>query len=327
MIDITVYRYPVDSVTRTQLIDLIQQVFPRTDVDWLQSMRGVYADVLTTCNVVGSIDGKPVGCASVAFAARDPEVCVIEDVITLPTARGRGVAQTLTEHAVQIGFDAGCKVAYLGNTPTPSSVYEKVGFTRIKGVFMRRAKPDHADYELQAFAPGQEATVRDTHWGDLPGFVCFMAQPTGPILAHYDMGLVSLRDTEPRRAVSNFTSVKYAVENAGGCMSSIVSKDAAQRVLGFASVIPGMGPLRSSTARCDITCHDNYSDNAAVLIERMIDWSIQNEIAILETFVAEPDTDKRVWFEREGFETVARLPNVLQQGARRIHVDILHRPS
>jgi len=29
----TAYRYPIDSAARTRLIDLLQQVFPRTDVD------------------------------------------------------------------------------------------------------------------------------------------------------------------------------------------------------------------------------------------------------------------------------------------------------
>lgn len=320
MIDITVHRYPVDSATRTQLIDLLQQVFPRTDVDWLQSMRGMYADVLTTCNVVGSLDGKPVGCASVAFAARDPEVCVIEDVITLPHARGKGVARTLTEHAVQIGFDAGCRVAYLGNTPTESCVYDRVGFTRLSGVFMRRAAPGSDNYEAEAFAPGQSTTARETHWGDLPGVVCLMAQPTGAMLGHYDLGLVNAHAVEPRRAVSNFTSVKYAAENSGGCMWSLASS----RVLGFASLIVGPGTLRDRTARCDFVCHEHYTNCAGDLIEAMIEDAKQRGIALLEAFVAEVDADKRQSFEAAGFHAMATLPGLFHN-QKWMNIQVLHK--
>ena len=174
-----VHRYPVDVATRTQLIDLLQQVFSRSDVDWLQSMRGIYSDVLTTCQLVGHLEGFPVGSATVAFAVDQPEVCVIEDVMTLPAARGQGIARALTEQVVKIGFDAGCRLAYLGNAPTVSSVYEHVDFTRIRGVFMRREAPGCAGHETRIFTPGQAMDVRETNWGDLPGVVCLMAQPTG----------------------------------------------------------------------------------------------------------------------------------------------------
>lgn len=321
VLEVTVHRYPVDTPTRAALIDLLQQVFPRTDVDWLQSMRGMYADVLTTCNVVGSIAGLPAACATVAFAVDQPEVCVIEDVITLPAARGRGIARVLSDYAVEIGFNAGCKVAYLGNTPTASSVYEKIGFTRIKGAFMRRARPGHEDYETAAFAPGQTATVRETHWGDLTDVVCLMAQPQTTLLGHYDMGIVSLAETEPVRAVSNFTSVKYAAEHSGGCMWSL----AAKQVLGFSSVLPGPGPLRCQTARVDLVCHDHYSDRSEDLLQAPIDWAATQDVSLLEAFVAETDTGKREWLEAAGFSAVARLPNVLVHADQRLDIEVLQR--
>ena len=275
----TVHRYPIDPAERTRLIDLLQQVFPRTDVDWLQSMRGQYADVLTTCQVVGTVDGTPVGNASVAFAVDSPEVCVIEDVITVPAARRRGIARTLTERAVQIAFDAGCRVAYLGNAPIASSVYEQIGFTRLAGACMRRPGPGGEDYEGVAFAPGQRTVVRETSWGDLPAVACLMAQPLGPALAHYDQGLVSPLAAAPQRAVSNFTLVKYAVESAGGNMWSLVSADSPHRVLGFVSVMPGPGPLREHTGRCEVTCHDQYAADASAILETAIGWRTGHGVA------------------------------------------------
>jgi GNAT superfamily N-acetyltransferase len=323
--EVTVHRYPIDPAARTRLIDLLQQVFPRTDVDWLQSMRGQYADVLTTWQVVGTLDGTPVGSASVAFAVDSPEVCVIEDVITVPAARRRGIARTLTERAVQIAFDAGCRVAYLGNAPIVSSVYEHIGFTRLAGACMRRPGPGGEDYEGVAFAPGQRTVVRETNWGDLSAVVCLMAQPIVPALAHYDQGLVSPLAAAPRRAVSNFTSVKYAVESAGGNMWSLVSVDSPHRVLGFVSVMPGPGPLREHTGRFEVTCHDQYAGDASVLLETAIGWATEQGKVLLEAFVAETDNTKREWFEEAGFVEVARLPGVLSIADRRVEAIVLHR--
>jgi GNAT superfamily N-acetyltransferase/L-amino acid N-acyltransferase YncA len=325
LLDVSVYRYPVNAATRAQLIDLLQQVFPRTDVDWLHSMRGVYADALTTCQVVGALEGTQVGSASVAFAANRPEVCVIEDVMTVPAERRRGIARTLTEQAVQLGFDAGCNVAYLGNTATVSSVYDRIGFTRIAGAFMRRPGPGGEDYERGAFAPGQRTAIRETSWGDLPAVACLMAQPSGPALAHYDQGLVSVRNAAPQRAVSNFTSVKYGVENAGGNMWSLVSTDSPHRVLGFASITPGPGPLRERTARCDATCHDHYAGHAMDLIEAMRAWAGDQGMILLEAFIAEIDSAKRAWFEAAGFVAAARLPGALVNHDQRLDVVVLQR--
>lgn len=325
LLDVAVHRYPVDVATRTQLIDLLQQVFSRSDVDWLQSMRGIYSDVLTTCQLVGHLEGFPVGSATVAFAVDQPEVCVIEDVMTLPAARGQGIARALTEQVVKIGFDAGCRLAYLGNAPTVSSVYEHVDFTRIRGVFMRREAPGCAGHETRIFTPGQAMAVRETNWGDLPGVVCLMAQPTGPALAHYDQGLVSLRNARPVRAVSNFTSVKYAAENGGGCMWSLVGKAVSSRVFGFASMVPGPGPLRDATARCDLTCHDHFTAGAARLLEVMIGWARQNGIALLEAFVAESDEAKLSWLEDAGFGEIGRLSDVLRVDGQLTGVVVLRR--
>lgn len=320
-----VHRYPVDVATRTQLIELLQQVFSRSDVDWLQSMRGIYSDVLTTCQLVGHLEGFPVGSAAVAFAVDQPEVCVIEDVMTVPAARGQGIARALTEQVVKIGFDAGCRLAYLGNVPTVSSVYEQVDFTRIRGVFMRREASGCADYESRIFAPGQALAVRETDWGDLPGVVCLMAQPTGPALAHYDQGLVSLRDARPVRAVSNFTSVKYAAENGGGCMWSLVGKTVSSRVFGFASIVPGPGPLRDATARCDLTCHDHFMDGAGMLLDAIVDWARQNDISLLEAFVAESDEAKIAWLEGAGFREIGRLSDALRVDGQLAGVVVLRR--
>src|SRR5262249_44315883 len=143
---------------------------------------------------------------SVYFPRTTPEVCCVADVVTHPKRRGLGIAAHLTERVVQEAFRAGCRVAYLGNKPKPHSVYEKIGFVRIRGAMMRRAAEGHADCETNFYATGQAVTVRPAVWGDLPGVACLMAQPLDCLIVDYLRGLVSLRHVEPLRCVSNFTS-------------------------------------------------------------------------------------------------------------------------
>jgi GNAT superfamily N-acetyltransferase/L-amino acid N-acyltransferase YncA len=321
---IEAHEAPLPSEQRTTLIDLIQHAFPRTDVDWLQSMRGVYADVLDIHSLIGSVDGVPVATASVSFPSSAMEVCVITDVMTLSEFRGLGIARILTEQAVQIAFAAGCHVAYLGNAPTRSSVYEKIGFKRISGVFMRRAAPGHEEYESEAFAPGQPATIRETTWGDLPGIVCLMAQPMESVLAHYDQGLASTGCVPAARGVSNFTSVKYETESRGGTMLSLVG-ETPQRILGFATATPGPGALRAKTARLDAAICDAYPDQGPILVKALLDWLQTKGISLAEAAIAEEDTRKRGWFESEGFAPVARIPDALHHHDEWTGVQVLHK--
>jgi GNAT superfamily N-acetyltransferase len=303
--------YPLEAAMRTRLIDLLQQVFPRTDVDWLQSMRGVYAEDLRTVSVLGSVDGDAVAHAAVAFCQHAPEVCVIEDVATLPSHRGLGIARTLSERAVHIGFGAGCRVAYLGNAPTARCVYEEIGFERISGVFMRRPAPGGESYEDTAFAPAQSVTVRETNWGDLPAVACLMAQPMTTLLAHYSQGLASTAYAPAARGVSNFTSVKYECEARGGVMVSLVSDAAPHRVLGFAAAVPGPGALRQRTAQLDAVTHDNYAARGNDLVAALLRWCGEHHIERVHALVADQDTTKQRWFEHAGLAQVGTIPDAL----------------
>ena len=183
--------YPIEPADRMGIIELLQQEWARTDVDWLQSMRGAYSRTLRTQVALARVDGHAVGTASIAFPCERPQVGVVEDVMTRKDFRGLGIAATLTEGLVQRAWKAGCRVVYLGNTLRQLSVYEKIGFRRLYGAVMRRAAPGETEPEKEFFAPGQETTVRPATWGDLPGVACLMAQPMESLCLDFLRGLVS----------------------------------------------------------------------------------------------------------------------------------------
>jgi GNAT superfamily N-acetyltransferase len=303
--------YPIPSAKRTELVDLLQQEWPRTDVDWLQSMRGVYAADLVTRALLAACDGRAVATASLAYPKDQPEVCVIEDVMTVPEFRGYGIARILTARLVDLGFAAGCKVAYLGNVPTPRPVYEKVGFVRLSGVFMRRPAPGHESYESEAFAAGQPLEIREANWGDLPSFACFMAQPMEDCLAHYGQGLTSTRYAPARRCVSAFTSVKYETEGRGGVMLVLAGTRFRHRLMGFAGAVPGAGPLLADTARLDVAVHDHAREHGPALLAKLLEWCAARKMAAAEALIVATDAKLR-WFEDAGFGRAAVIPGAIR---------------
>ena len=55
-LEVVVLTYPISPDRQLQLIELLQQEWDRTDVDWLQSMRGMYSDTHHTQVALGLID-------------------------------------------------------------------------------------------------------------------------------------------------------------------------------------------------------------------------------------------------------------------------------
>ncbi len=144
--------YPLPPAEWPPLLEFWQTEWAHTDVDWLEALRGAYADSLTIQLVRGTLDGRIAGTASVCHARTAPEVCCLADVLTAKDCRGMGIGARLSEEAVRLGFAAGCRVAFLGNKPTPGSVYHKIGFTRLRGAVMDAVVHDAYEGQLAALA-------------------------------------------------------------------------------------------------------------------------------------------------------------------------------
>ncbi len=323
-LEVAVLTVPLKPEDRMRLVSLLEHEWERSDVDWLQSMRGAYGNTLQTHSAMGSIDGDPVANATVAYPKREAEVCVVENVMTRPEFRRQGIGAVLTERMVQVGFEANCRLAYLGNEPRPRAVYEKIGFRRISGAIMRLPAPGYEQYEVKLFAPGQSTTIRPSSWGDLPGLACLMGQPSGILMADYLRGLVSRGQAVPLRCVSNFTSVWYDVQAHRGLMLTLAG-EMAHRVLGFASLTPGPAPLRQHTAVIDAATHDHYADQLVSLIDSLTFEARRRQITQLHAYVASSDSHKLSSFQRAGFSVFSTLPGMLHLKNRTVDIVLLQR--
>lgn len=317
--------YPVPREDQAVLIDLWRSEWPRANnCDWLAAMGGDYSDTLTIEAVIGSIDGMPVGTASVHYAVEDPEIALVGSVLTHHDHRGLNIATHLTTVVTQQAFAVGCRAAYLGTSRRPDSMYMRCGYRFQHGGVMRCPAAGAEAGDEGLFAPGQTPSIRAASWGDLPSMACFYAQPVESLLTDYLRGYVSPKHVPPGRCASVFPLVHDDVVARGGVLMMLVG-ETAHRVLGFGSLTPGPAPSRHHKAVIDAVTHDHYAQRLDDLVASLVEEAQQRGLGVLQAYVAETDGRKHDCFARAGFETVTRLRGELQAGDRLVDVDLLEK--
>jgi ribosomal protein S18 acetylase RimI-like enzyme len=83
---------------------------------------------------VGTVDGKDAGVASVLMLHG---VAYVDNVVTWPEFRGRGVATATVSRAVRASLEAGAELVFLlaGEGGAPQRLYERLGFRVIRRCF------------------------------------------------------------------------------------------------------------------------------------------------------------------------------------------------
>ncbi|MEQ1769568.1 MAG: GNAT family N-acetyltransferase [Devosia sp.] len=304
-VELTSHTYPLDPAGQQELIELWRSEWTRTDYDWLAALNGDWADTLQTTTVMARIDGRAVASATVNFARQSSETCLVGNVVTLAEWRGRGLAKTVTDAAVALGFEAGCTMAFLGSSRRNGNVYERCGFTRLAGSIMSRAASPDLDANV-GFSPGQAVEVRDAVWGDMPGFVRLLTQPVADSVIDYPRGLVAMAHADPLRCVSAFAVVREEVDREGGAMLVLAARGG-HRIFGLATLTPGPGPGRRHRAIVDVAVHANYATSRADLASRLLDEAARRKLQLLEARVGAGDSGKLDVLARAGFQVVGTL--------------------
>lgn len=309
-IDLTLQTYPVDPVGQQQLIALWRSEWARTDYDWLEALNGDYAETLTTTSVVAHLDGTAAATATVTFAKRSPETCLIGNVVTLAAFRGRNLAQAVVHAAVELGFDAGCNRAFLGSSRTIGNVYERCGFSRLAGSIMRRDAPGHVE-NGEEFVSGQTVEIRNTVWGDMPGFVHLLTQPFADAVIDYPRGLLTIAIADPLRCMSAFPVVHDDVTRNGGIMLVLAARNS-PRVFGLGTLTPGPASCGAHRAVIDAAMHANFAVHIEDMMDRLLAEASARQIDLLEARVAVGDLNRLTALSRAGFKVVAPLPGHLR---------------
>ena len=299
--------YPIAVAAQNELVGLWRTEWTGGDYDWLKAMYGDYRRTLSITTVLGRIDDRPVSTATVLFRAHNPAVCLLSHVLTHPEHRGLGLGGAAVEAAVRYGFDAGCRIAYLGSGQMQNNLYERCGFERLAGCLMRRPAPGNEIYEEDVSAPGQSTSIRRAQWGDMPGMVCFLTRPMQTRIIDYPRCLISIRYAAPLRCVSAFPTVHHQIMARGGEMLVLSTRDGG-RILGLATLTPGPAPGRQHKALIDLAVLDPYHHRLDLLLEHLKTEARERHVESLQACVCTTDTAKAHALSRAGLRPVASLP-------------------
>lgn len=139
------------------VIDLIDTgtpyVVPRTWSDYW-----VYATLFSTTCPLAVIDGQVAG-AVIAFRSQnDPGEIYLQDVITHPDHRRRGITRALVGAVADRGIQWGCRRLYMTSEPDNTAAHAAwtaLGFTNVRGDFVVGGVSVITDYK----GPGKTRAV------------------------------------------------------------------------------------------------------------------------------------------------------------------------
>lgn len=112
---VDVWLSPVPKDGRRLYSDALRHRVPSTDSPW--------------CSYVGRLEGRPVATAEL-FTDSAAGVASIQNVVTLPEVRRRGIGTAMTWHVLREARRLGCQVAVLTASPDGLGVYRRLGFRR-----------------------------------------------------------------------------------------------------------------------------------------------------------------------------------------------------
>ncbi|MFN0165468.1 MAG: GNAT family N-acetyltransferase [Bryobacteraceae bacterium] len=324
---IQVWQCPLLQEASERLLGLLHTEWDSGDYDWRAAFRGDFSDTLTFRIAVAQVNGEDAATACVVYPKQDPEIGVVNNVLTREAFRGEGLGAHLSECVTRLAFEAGCRVVYLGTTPRPDSVYLRIGYTFVNGGVMRRAALEGDRFEEdEYFQPGQRTSVREAVWGDLPGFSALFARPYEWLAGDFQRQLFSGRSVEQRRCASIFGHLREDVRKRQG-VCCVLAGDKAHRILGVASVTPGVPPVAHHSAVADILTHENYYGEAARLLTDCLRRAEGLGARRVTAFVAGPDVRKLEILREVGFSESAVLPDQIRVGGVSYPLHVLTRQT
>lgn len=153
-------------------------------------LAGSHDPSLADTMLIGRIDGTIVGTAWHGTDRDLPEMGGYGFVFTDPEQRGKGVAQRLTELAIQGFWAAGGQVSYLGTVnPVAQHIYEKHGYRHYNGLTYRALRPgtDADAFDESFFGRAGDGEIRDIRMGDLGAYtgLVMLLEPQDWIVRDY----------------------------------------------------------------------------------------------------------------------------------------------
>ncbi len=321
------FECPLPEGVAERVLALLHTEWDSGDYDWRAAFRGEFSNTLSFRIAVAQVNGEDAATACVVYPKQDPEIGVVNNVLTKLAFRGRGLGAHLSESITRLAYDAGCRVVYLGTTIRPDSVYLGTGYEFVNGGVMRRAAVEGDRFEQdEYFRPGQRTSVREAVWGDLPGFSALFARPYEWLAGDFQRQLYSGRFVEQHRCASIFGHLREDVRRRQG-VCCVLAGDKAHRILGVASVTPGVAPVAHHAAVADVLTHEHYYAEAARLLTECRRRAEASGVRVVTAYAAALDIRKLEILREAGFSESAVLPDQIRVGGVSYPLHVLTRQA
>jgi hypothetical protein len=194
-------------------------------------------------------------------------------------------------------------------------LYSKLGFKQYKGIIRRLLLCEEDEFNDVWFSSNTNIKVRETAWGDFPGFQALITEPEKMYTINYQKHLFSSRYVEPIRFLSIFPEMMKENKKYGGLLNVLVAGEK-ENVVGFANISRISGKTQEHIGELEFFVHDNYIENSIELINTTIQEFMKPSIKIILCYCVGCDRIKRDIINSIGGNLIGALPeNVFINGS------------
>ena len=303
---------PVSADTAWEIESFLLKIFEYGDYSFRSMLRGEYALTLGSCCFAALHQEKIVGVVVCLYPRQNPLAALLGPVAVAKDIRRNKIASLLIRRAIDHLLERGCLAAYLGvSYDNPArKLYRRCGFEDYHGIVMRRLFCPVREFDDRCYNQKSDLKVGCVNWGDFCGVQALLASPCSMYCFDFSAGLFSSKYDQPHLFLPVFPRI----------MRNIAAQKAAARVLragpdqnpvGIAHLLKSETPLQQHRAVLDFFMHDNFLDNAKILLQQTLQERPFPRVHKINVFIPAGDGLKRRALEDISARLVAVLPREL----------------
>ena len=257
------------------------------DVVWVMRERGALAG---TCHLT--------------TPTRIPALGGLGVVAPVERFGGRGSATELCGLARDEFLQLGGRALFLGTgNPDAARVYHRLGWrrlagTRVMGMIAGGQPPE--SFILEHFQPGGSTSIASMTPASRIPMIPLLVCPHDEMILDANAGMVSTKFAVQHSCMGLFP--KYERVTRPGRGAAFCARVDEDKLVGLSTAMMD----ESSSCAVDGFAHRSFAEAWDGLIQRALDWGVAKGATGFRADVAGDDGDKRLGFERLGFQVVGR---------------------
>ena len=283
---------------------------------WWDDMRdrvldGQYSSSSLDRFFVGEVAGEIVGNVLLCAPADTRDVGLVEFVFTVPEHRSKAIMSRLLAVLIEdFRREGGTMLLLCTVNPVAAELYRKAGFVPHIGDGWRYLAPGNEDFDDDYLADSGEGTVRAATFGDMARFAALYNNPRLDWFTRYYVPFVEWRVFHGFRFEGHFRRLLNDSESGAGHL--LVLESPTRRVVAAASLNEVPSYHEQHVKVLSFISAPAYVRQTASLLLAVVEESRSTGTAIVQTYVADFEEEKKRVLGEAGFDEEARLRNNLK---------------